>query len=814
MSEMNSYDPVIANPAAVKAALATMIQEVDVEYNICTNNSRVDKHSLPGDYRTFIGTNFDKTIYRQLLTAIAGTSSNFETNPKKTCLLLSIGICISLPLQEQQNFEKTMRVKPLTDEDKALLQLVAQKVQPYSDEELSASRPTDVELQKTQALVQRALATVPMFKVIRFKVGSSYEQALQDAAIVQLQLDTETNQSNEKNRELIEYLNNTKHTLERAAAGEIPVVFMDKLTYPSTVATCTCGSCGAANDAKDLLRARVTIGDYEAAHKYVFSRFSSGTSDDTMQYSPIVHNAGIIMPVVCSQCGTVNIPTETFLLAFKLCILRRWIQTPPSPKNKNVILTYSASAIVEGITALLQNDQEKVEEILQSYKPSIVAEKVEVKAPEYSLADLVSSETYTNYMSMLNVHNNSRLLKDDAKREQLFLQYILSTLHINTVNASPTTVIESILQHPKFSKYHSVLEDAAKTIYKSTEELERVTLIHKVITSEHFMCPMNGYIDTILNFDVIKTPIGNITNSSLSDLLKSDADISAKSNAILKYIEELQEQLATARATVEDTSKTLSDSLLAYEQELYGTSAEGWDTFRIAPLAGDQPIDLVLSVQPDQNKESYIYKCEVCNTIWNSIAPAYVPLMYQTAVRFSNVLRNNSLLFGGLFANKISEWGKQAVKMCSALDVEMKFSDTTNYHKMFGEMLYACIQAESSTRLVRILDIPESRLLKAYTIPLPSNERLTSIITYSILDEVDFPVGLSVFANGADIGDYQTQTQQAYMEESETSISAVEATAIAECAAFFYITFSSIDINKSQLLKQLEGEENANTFEI
>lgn len=799
---------------AVKAALKTMLQEVETEYTIYSNLSKVDKHSLPGDYKTFIGSNFDKTIYRQLLTAISGTSSNFESNPKKTCLLLSIGICLNLTPAQQEEFEHSMRTPPLTDENRALLTLVERSIAPYTDEELFLGRAVDKELLKVKALVERALSSIPLLKVIRFKVGTSYEQALQDTAIVQLKLDAEMNQDNERNKDVLLKLDDLRQRLRRASDGEEQVVFMQRLTYPNTIATCTCGNCGEANDARGILRARVTPGDYEIAYKTVFSRFTHASSAE-MQYSSILHNAGIITPIVCSKCGVINIPSEEFMLAFKLCVLGKWMQSPPSPKNKDVMLTYSASAIVEGITAILQNNQELVQEILQSYRPTILAEKVELQIPKFQLGDLVSSESYTEYFSMLNTHNHSRYLQDSEQRQELFLQYMLSLLHINTVNASPQTFLESILSFQRFSQFRPRLEEAAKRYGDLSAESTRVFMLHNIISSEHYMAPLHGYIDMVLNSSLLTEMIKNIQNAEIRTKLLGLQNLAEASGLLEDYLAQVNQQLSQVKASLEEAVKELSAAILSYERELYNdASTGGWENFILKPLAGVPEGALQLSAQPDAGKDSEIYKCEACNMLWQALRPAYVPLMYQTVVKYAPILRNNSMVFGGLFAEKSLNWGKTANRLCRFMDVDASFTDVSDYNTLFGEFLFACLQAKSPSKLIGALKLSESRLLRSYTIPLPSNEYLKSLTIYSVLDEVDFPVGLSAFAQGSDVSDYQMAVQQRYVEDLETGISNTESSALAECAASFYCLFAPTDVNKSQLREQLGGNNDEGSTEI
>lgn len=805
---MNNFEESASYPLAVKAALKTMLQEVETEYTIYSNLSKVDKHSLPGDYKTFIGSNFDKAIYRQLLTAISGTSSNFESNPKKTCLLLSIGICLNLTPAQQEEFNHSMHTPPLTDENKALLMLVERSIAPYTDTELFVGKVVDKELLKVKALVERAISSIPLLKVIRFKVGTSYEQALQDTAIVQLKLDAEMNQDNERNKEVLLKLDNLRQHLRRASNGEEPVVFMRRLTYPNTIATCTCGNCGEGTDARGILRARVTPGDYETAYKTVFSRFTH-SSPAEVQYSAILHNAGIITPVVCSKCGVINIPSEEFMLAFKLCVLGKWMQSPPSPKNKDVMLTYSASAIVEGITAILQNNQELVQEILQSYRPTIVAEKVELQIPKFQLGDLVSSESYTEYFSMLNTHNNSRYLQDSEQRQELFLQYMLSLLHINTVNASPRTFIESILSFQRFSSFRPRLEEAAKQYGDLLAESTRVFMFHNIVSSEHYMAPLHGYIDMPLSNSLLTEMIRNIQSPEIRDRLGELQNLAEASELLEDYLAKVNSQLSKIQTNLEEMVRELSNAVLSYERELYNdASVGGWENFILTPLAGVPEGTLRLSAQPDAGKDSEIYKCDACNIIWQILKPAYIPLMYQTVVSYAPILRNNSMLFGGLFAEKIVNWGKTANKLCRLMNVDVSFTDVNDYSTLFGEFLLACMQATSPTKLIGALRLSESRLLRSYVIPLPSSEYLQSLIIYSILDEVDFPVGLSSFAQGSDISDYQLAVQQRYTEELETGISNTESAALAECAASFYCLFAPTDVNKSQLREQLGGSNN------
>lgn len=806
------YESRVVTNDELKAALAITIDEIKTECAIYSSLSKPSKHNLPGEYKNFIGTDFDKAIYRNLLTAVTGTSSNFENNPKKTCLELSIGICLKMPFQEQQNFEQgSQHIPPLTDENKAALQLLAKLIAPYTDKDLFYMT-TDMDILKIRSLLTKATQAIPLFNKIRSVVNTSYEQALQDTAILQLKLNDEATQDNESNKDSINSLNTLLSELRRAEKGDAPVVFMKRITYPSNVAVCTCGneSCGAQYDAKDMLRARVVANsnlDYMEAFQKVFNRFRNSAGFES---NMIIHNAGIVIPFVCPECKAVNIASESFIYAFKLCVLNRWIQSPPSQRNKDAILTYSASVIIDGITAILQNNQELVQETLQGYKPQIAAEKVEVKIPEYSLADLVSSETYTTYMSMLSVHSNSRHLQDSQTRKQLFLQYMLSTLHIATVDSSPSSVIESILSFSRFSKYRESMEKASETIYELTANLERANLLQKVITSEYYKQPINGYVDMVLSDDFILPLLDRLPDVGIKECLKSDTQTAV--NKLLEYISDTEKELEDTRKLVTAEIDALAHDLLLYEQSLYGSELQGNGV--PAPLAGDKQIELTLSKPPKTAEDSYIYKCEVCNLIWAHISDMYLLLMYQTIVHYSSILEHNPMIFGGLFTTKPKDMEKAAVKLCSSLGVDMKFSNVADYRTLFSEVLYACLEADSTSRLMNVLNISEGRLLRSYAVPLPSNQYLSTLITYSVLNEVDFPADLSLFAQGADISDYQHEVQSIYQDELETGISATESLAIAECAAFFYITFSPIDTNKSQLQEQLGGSKFVDSFEL
>lgn len=789
----------------MRASLHAMLHEVETEYAIYSNLSKVDKHNLPGDYRTFIGSNFDKAIYRQLLTALAGTSSNFESNPKKTCLLLSIGICQSMNLQQQANLEQTSQAAPLTDEARALLHLVETSIASYSDAELFTATQADAELLKARSLVERALRTIPLLKVIRFKVGNSYEQALQDTAIVQLKLDAEINQDNERNREVLDRLRGLKVQIEQALAGTAPAVFMKRLTYPNAVAECTCGNCGAVSDAKGILRARVVPGDYSVAYRELFSRISNSGSGQS-QYSSVVHNAGIILPITCPSCGMLNIPSESFLTAFKLCILGRWIQSPPSPKNRDVMLTYSASVIVEGISSLFQNNQDLAQRVLQSYKPAITAEKVEVQIPELSLEDLVSSECYTAYFSTLQVHNSYKFLQNYEQRQQILLQFMLSLLHINTVDPSPRVVVESILDYPRFQQFSEELETLSERYLAIRKKYLRADILLKVVTSPDFMRPVRGYLDQILNLNQLQKLIKGLESPDIMTLFANDADTDELQRALSREQQKLSEEITNLTQRITEIADDLSHKVLAYERELFNEqSSGGWENFSLKPLASVDDDELYLCAKQDTKKREHTFSSITCNIIWRALKPSYLPIMYQTVIHFSGVLRNNPLIFNGLFAGKIQNWHKSVTRCCSLLGVDIAISNPTDYPSLFGELLYACMNTHTASRLFDALGVSETRLLRSYAVPLPTDEQLDNVIIYNTLDEVNYPVGLSVFAGGADIDDYDAAIQKYYSEELESSISGTESMALAECAAYFYCTFAPVEANKAQLQKQLGG---------
>lgn len=758
---------------------------------------KTNVHNISSAYKSFTGTKFEKAIYRQLLESLSGTYSNFESSPLKGCVILSVGLCMHFPEEEQHEICTTYNIAPLTIDDKTTLQKLVASFGEYTDAQIFSNSSTqDKALLELRKLISLAEITIPMYEFIYRKVCISYKQALQDTAIIRLNLVDKISQNEEKNREALAKIDSYITCLQNVQNGTQPACFIKSISYPKAVSKCVCGNCDKIINSTSFLRARSTSAEdleYAKAFEYVLRYYGSDNLPDNPAIAKLVHNSGIIEPILC-ECGCVNIPSIQFIKAFKMAVLSKWQIAKPAAENNGAGLVYGANTVIEGLTDLFKNDPEVLDKTLAGMLPQIVAEKITVEEPVFDLTDLFSRESYSSYFTMLNAQISSKLLSDSKQRNIYFLQYMLSMLHIVTIGTNPIDCIHSVLTNERFKHFGDQLINLAEQISVDTPYLKRLKLIQKVFSSEYMYSNYSRYIDTVLSEDTIanvfkEIPIENIR----TQLMCSDISLAERIDLISSEITRVSETLEKSYAEVQKISGKLATALYVYQQDYFNDDrATSLADLRILP--GNES-DLLLTCCNDTKCK--LYTTDVAGILWNNISEIYPIMMYNTILHYYRSYLRNQGVFHGVFFKSLNSRAKEANKLCRHLTHSKTNLGTSEDDKMlFSEILVACIHAADSDTLLRELALEEQRILRSFIEPLPTNKQYDTVNTIQVLSEVNFPVSITEYMTNPDIEAFGQKIL------SKEEVSETEAVALAECAAEFYLLFGP-EINKDAILQQL-----------
>lgn len=736
--------------------------------------------------RTFTGSTVDKAVFSELMTAVMDDNSEFTTSPRLGCLKLSLIICLDQDKNRARRFAESSKVSDITeDQYNRLYELLTSLVNSdYTDAQVFSSAKTDdAQLETIRRNLVLCIRTIEILGVINDKIQRLHTIAMSQASDLRHRVNEQEAQKDLSINPLVEKINDKIELLQQAIDSD-KIVFMRRLTYPERCAKYVCGHCGEERDARGMLYSRIRVessDSYKNASDYILNN-----SNVTQTEQGIARDACLFSPERCS-CGYVNIPEEGFLKFFKFCVISRWRKTPPKKFSDQSIISYGAGIVADFLDSSQGSDVQ--------YLPVVEYEDEKAAIPKCAYTDIYSSETYSQYLSGLEMKASYKLLENPSSRNICFLKNLISRLQSYSIGSSPTDVVSSVIQSFMPSDFTTTID----SYYSKRIELAELKIILAVISNKDFTKPFTEYSDIYLSADYIRYLLQRHINLvEIKSILEGQYSESVNA-ALSAYVTELENDCLRATESIRDLCHAAAEKFVMQDMQAKNTS-----TVSNTAILADELFTLKTATA-DMSK---VVNSGVAALIWEEFEPYYELMLINTVVANRRMIYATSA-FRGVFKMTSESKIKQILKDIYCITQrKAKLPQGTigsSIEDRFILALNSCLSAVDSTALIMGLNISRGSLLRGESADLPSWDDTERIINYRALDSTYY-THLSAFAEGASLADFENilladEDSMNATDESESRNVSIEA----EIAACLYLICTPYQESSAQLRSEVNA---------
>lgn len=766
------------NNEEIKYLVEYNLQEHKLILDIVQNKSTPIARGGSG-YKHNFERQVDKAFHNYLRTALTSDDTDYLTNPQKSCLRTAINFVLAATPAQLMELQVDRRAVALDDNSREMLSLLGRylKESTYNDSELFGDViPYDEKHEYLLNLIDNTLAAVPLLDAAFLRVRTLYVPALQESQRLKRFVNAEIEQEDEASAGEIAELNKYIKALQECIEGTRQAAYMQTLTFPNDAATCTCGNCGALNSAANILRAKSYSAqpkEYREAVAYARQAILSHTVAGSITIAQLAARMGYITPVICKECGTVNIVSGLFLALFKESVQTRWTLCPPPVKNNDALCIYSAAIVRDTKTRYLDSSTTEQKQIFEDMLPLVQHQGEEVKELSVELTDLFSSETYTSYLAELNTDIGSSVLYDKSVRQDCLLRYFLAELHYTTIGFKPIDMIHTLLVLPHFKEEQQKLKDLANTISSLQKDIAVLTMIDHILVSDVVGTAIAGYQDQVLSGSLILETLSQLEYVNLKS-----TDIPSLPE-IQSLLNEAQDMLNNNIQEVQQIATRMHTKLIKLEAE----DCDQPDVTEMSLLDLCNVSENAIWISPATEDDSIYEETGIADCIWSNVADCYHALLIQTLFTKIKAICTSNIFFNGVLChNNVIQNSKRLIsKLLNTRQASVKLSD--NITDAARQLILASYNCHSMSDLTTFMGITEDMLLK-YQIPeLPTFNSANAVKYYNLINTIGYGK-LELFSSGYSIEQYDNAGWDVTSsEDTDDVVGTGEAIALAEVAA-------------------------------
>lgn len=795
------------NNEELKYLVEYSLQEHKAILDIVQNKSTPVTRDISG-YKTGFEKKIDKAFHNFLRAALTSDDTDYLTNPQKSCLRTAISFVLAADPTQLMDLQVDRKALVLDDNSRELLSLLARQLKEctYTDTELFGDITTDDEKQLYLLnLIDNTLAAVPLLDAAFLRVRALYVPALQESQRLKRFVSTEIEQEDEASAGEIAELNGIIEALQECLAGSRQSVYMQTLTFPNDVATCTCGNCNAINSAANILRAKSYSAqpkEYRDANVYARQAILSHAVSGSITTAQLAARMGYVTPVVCRKCGAVNLTSGLFMTLYKEAVQTKWINCQPAVKNNDALCIYSAAIVREVKTKYLDSSTTEQKQIFNEMLPDIQHQEEEVKELSVELTDLFSAETYSSYLAELNTDIGSSVLYDTATRQDCLLRYLIAELHYTTIGSRPVDMIHTLLVLPQFKEEQQRLKSLTGIIAAMQQDIAVLTAIKRILESDLMGMPLAGYQDQVLS------------GTLLLELMNQLEYVSHNAQEI-PALTEIQEMLNSVESELSDKMQEVHNIATNMHNKLVKMEAQACDqpdVTDILLLDLHDVSETAIWLSPVTEEDNIYVETGIADCIWSAVSDCYHALLIQTLFTKLGAIRDSNVFFNGVLCrnNSIANSKKLISKLLGVRQASIKIVDETDAAK---QLILASYNCDSMSDLTTFMGITEDMLLKYQMTELPAFADVNIVKYYNLINTLGYGK-LELFNSGYNIEQYGNAVLFATTEDTEETIGAGEANALAEVAATMFCILMPDSQQVPLLKEELKEYQHARTGSI
>lgn len=732
-----------------------------------------------------VHTPIDEKILPLLLEAVSSNSTEFTNNRYVSCLLLAINLLLGNGSKNPalvEGVRAQANCVTLEDRDIAILSKTLAAIQDavvkfsITDAQLFGDQSVDVlDIVELRASLGRVKAAYPSVFLYADHLSRLCDEATESSlAYKQLAEDTMDMETAEVQEEINEYRRQARLIEDSLASRNI--TSMTSLTYPNRNATCECGVCGKRLPAEGIIFAKYTrfpntsaanesiVKSLTGLQSFIFSR--SGTKS-LADVEPLPR-CGVVKPVMCSECGALNIVSAEFLWYLKQGVLEAWdtMQTP----DVDSTLVYSADIVTQSVERVRQSFARQdmdarnhmltaMDVIAESMRPNITSghtNRAIAKLPRVD--ELFTAETYAHYLAELK-QNQGALILDD--QEELSIRYLKYMLHFTGASEDEYTfkaLFMSLLDHSPCREICQKILSEAVAYYNAQTKLCKCELLYNAYQSECIGQPLAGYIDCIL-YDSTFDRMYDDVKDGQDDKLQRDAQ------SFRGRMNELQTKADTHLSAifVHGLAEQLASALQDYLSE---KAAE--DIFNLSEEDAPREIDQFV-------------QCGVAARLFSRLKSQYKQALLSAVISKSDVLLRYPAATNGIF--RVKKWRAGAIQLCKNLGTTSRSTVSDIPQEALIQIVKTACEADRE-HLLRALGLSERELLQILSDKLPTCEEFKQIIYNTSMDSLGYG-DISRFNTAVDL-DAGASSLLSMEEDTAEYVNISDALALAECAAYLY----------------------------
>lgn len=755
----------------------------------------------------------DGILFEQLRTALTSDDSEYLVNPKVSCLRTAILFIQNATPMQLSEICISSGMEALTDTDKEALHMLGRLLDEasYTDEQIFGSSEADDTIEGIRMIIGNAFDTIAALETLYNKITKLYSEALTTSQRIKRFISAELEQEDEAAASEIATLKESIKVLEGCLNGTRQVTFMQGITYPNSNAVCTCGNCGAVNSARDILKAKSFCSDiksYINAVSYAQDAINGRPVSADISIQQLAARMGYIQPVVCEECGAVNLVSGVFLTLFKEAVQTKWTKTIPSKNNNGAVCIYSA-AIVQDLKNIYIEHSDGNDEAIQIFAESLPAihEKLEDRAGvEIKITDLFSADTYRTYLAELESDISSNVLHEGRARAEYFLRHMINQLHFTTIGSSPIDVIHTLLVVPKLAEIGKDIYHLADEVSGYQDQIAVLKTVRMLLAKDLIGRPIANYQDQILTLNIVTDMLSKARLHSVGEV-PSLAEIDIQ-------LHDMKDKLFEVKEKIKSITIALHEKLLALECESCGQ----YDISEFGLLDLTRASEDAIWISPATERENILISSGVADAMWNILADCYIPMLTQTLFTKLNTIESSRAFFNGILLNKEDAAVKASKAIISALtgvsankiNYASPDGSATKIDAIAKALIIAASNCTSMSDLTAILNISEEALLKQQIDSLPTFEQTETLKYYTNTESLGFGK-LSLFSRGYTIDQYSI-TLCNDTDDTDMSLGEGEAVACAEAAATLFCALFPQDATIPKLSDDLKEHINARCF--